>query len=136
MNTFASLIKENWYRYFKFLFGGGLSLILNLAVTYLLTEFFQLWHMLSFALALCLEILFLFGYHSMITFRKKGHFLKFVIVILFISALNWVGVYLLSVILRVYYLLSIILVALIISILNYFLNKRLVFNRVENQNLY
>lgn len=127
MNTFISFIKENWYRYFKFLFGGGLSLLLNLTVTYLLTEIFQLWHMLSFAIALCLEILFLFGYHSLITFRRKGYFLKFVIVILFISALNWVGVYLLSVILGVYYLLSIIMVALIISILNYLLNKKIVF---------
>ncbi len=127
MSDFKSMIKENWYRYFKFLCGGGLSLLLNLAVTYLLTEFFQLWHMLSFALALGLEILFWFGYHSMITFRKKGHLLKFVIVILFISALNWVGVYLLSVTLEIQYLISIIIAALLISVLNYFLNKRMVF---------
>lgn len=127
MNTFISMIKENWYRYFKFLCGGGLSLILNLTVTYLLTELFQLWHMLSFAIALCLEILFLFVYHSLVTFRKKGKFLTFVIVILFISALNWVGVYLLSVIMGLYYLISIVVVALLISVLNYFLNQRLVF---------
>ncbi|GEM_PF-6978383 len=127
MSDFRSMIKENWYRYFKFLFGGGLSLILNLTVTYLLTELFQLWHMLSFAIALGLEILFLFGYHSLVTFRKRGKFLTFVIVILFISALNWVGVYLLSVVMGLYYLFSIVIVALVISVLNYFLNKRLVF---------
>ncbi len=127
MNTIISLIKENWYGYFKFLFGGGLSLILNLTVTYLLTEFFQLWHMLSFAIALCTEILFLFGYHSLVTFRTKGKFWVFLIVILFISALNWVGVYLASVVLEIHYIISIVIVALIISVLNYFLNKRLVF---------
>ncbi len=125
--TLTKVIKENWYRYFKFLCGGGLSLLLNLTVTYLLTEVFHLWHMLSFAIALCLEILFLFGYHSMVTFRTKGKFWVFVIVILFISALNWVGVYLASVVLGIHYLASIVIVALIISVLNYFLNKKIVF---------
>ena len=81
-------LKKDLYRYFKFIFGGGLSLLLNLALTYLLTEYLQLWHMLSFAISLTVEILFLFAYHSVITFRKKGKFIHFVILILFIKELG------------------------------------------------
>jgi len=120
-------LKKDLYRYFKFIFGGGLSLLLNLALTYLLTEYLQLWHMLSFAISLTVEILFLFAYHSVITFRKKGKFIHFVILILFISGLNWLAVYLLSVILGIQYLISIVIAALTISVLNYFLNKKMVF---------
>ena len=81
----SSELKKDLFRYVKFLFGGGLSLLLNLLITYSLTEFLQLWHMLSFGIALGCEILFLFVYHSYVTFRKDGKFLVFALVVLFIS---------------------------------------------------
>lgn len=120
-------LKTDFYRYVKFIFGGGLSLMLNLLVTYILTEVVHLWHMLSFGIALGLEIFFLFIYHSLFTFKKKGRFLVFVIVILFISTLNWILVYIASITLGIHYLISIIGVALLVSLLNYGLNKKLVF---------
>ena len=120
-------LKKDLYRYVKFLFGGSLSLILNLLITYLLTEFFFLWFMLSFAIALGVEIIFLFTYHSIFTFHKRGKFLLFVVVILLISGLNWIFVYIFSVLLGVPYIIAIILVAGVISIFNYFLNKKIVF---------
>ncbi len=123
--------KHDLWRYFRFLIGGGLSLLLNLGITYVLTEYFQLWHMLSFTIALCIELIFLFGYHTWITFRKQGHFLRFAAVIIFVSILNWLFVYFLSVILTLPYLLAIIISAGVISILNYFLNKRFVFQPIE-----
>lgn len=123
----SSQLKKDLYRYFKFIFGGGLSLLLNLAITYIFTEYLQLWHMLSYAIALSIEIFFLFTYHSLVTFKKKGRFWLFVIVILFISGLNWSAVYLLSVILKMPYLIAIVIAALTISIINYLLNKKLVF---------
>ena len=125
-------MKITWgelYRYFRFLVGGGLSLLLNLGVTYVLTEYFHLWYMLSFAIALALEILFLFLYHSQVTFQSQGRFLRFVLGILFISALNWAGVYLVTVPLGVHYLIAIPGVALIISLLNYWMNRTWVFDR-------
>ena len=122
-----SELKMDLFRYVKFLFGGGLSLLLNLGITYSLTEFFNLWHMLSFAIALGCEIAFLFVYHSYITFRKDGKFLIFASVVLFISGLNWIFVYLLTEILALPYLIAIVLSAGAISVLNYALNKRIVF---------
>jgi putative flippase GtrA len=120
-------VRKDLFRYVKFVFGGGLSLILNLIITYFLTEMLALWHMLSFGIALCVEILFLFGYHSLVTFRKKGKFGRFVIVILFISVLNWGFVYLLSVTFGLQYLISIVVSAGVISIVNYLINRAVVF---------
>ena len=119
--------KKDIYRYLKFVFGGGFSLILNLLITYVLTEYLQLWHMLSFSIALGIEILFLFVYHSLITFKKKGKLLLFIFVILTISLMNWLAVYLLSVIIGIQYLIAITLSAGAISIINYLLNRNLVF---------
>ncbi len=127
LSSLFNPFKTDFYRYVCFLFGGGLSLIINLLITYALTEFFHLWHMASFALALMFEIIFLFIYHSLVTFKKKGKFLVFIFVILVISLLNWSFVYLFSEILGVYYLISIVVVAGLISLLNYLLNKKFVF---------
>lgn len=127
MKLTFSEIKPDLYRYIKFLFGGGLSLLLNLGITYIFTEFLHLWHMLSFAIALLCEILFLFVYHSSVTFRKNGKFWTFTAVILFISGLNWLFVYFLTEILSLQYLIAIVLAAGVISLLNYVINKKLVF---------
>ncbi len=114
-------------RYFTFLFGGGLGLIINVIITYLLTEFFGLWHMVSFSIAMGLEVIFLFTYHTLVTFKKRGNLLRYLIVVLSVGGLNWLAVYFLSVILPVPYLIAIILSAGVISIANYLLNKKLVF---------
>jgi len=120
-------IKKDIYRYLKFIFGGGLSLIINLIITYFLTEYIYLWHMLSFSIALGLEILFLFFYHTFITFKKQGKLTLFITIILIISGMNWIAVYFLSIIIGIQYLIAITLSAGVISILNYLLNRNLVF---------
>lgn len=127
MNIFSPSVRADLFRYIRFLFGGGLSLLLNLGITYVLTEYFNLWHMLSFAIALGCEILFLFSYHSYVTFRKNGKFWLFALVILFISGLNWMGVYALTEVLTLPYLIAILLSAGVISLLNYGINKKVVF---------
>lgn len=122
------MIKE-FRKYVIFIIGGGISLLINLAVTYTFTEYAGLWHMLSFTIALFVEIIFLFVYHTYITFKTNGRFIKFTMVILFISFLNWIGVYIVSVIIKINYIISIILVAFIISIMNYYMNNILVFKK-------
>lgn len=120
-------LKPDLLRYITFLFGGGLGLIINVIITYLLTEFFGLWHMVSFSIAMGLEVIFLFTYHTLVTFKKRGNLLRYLIVVLSVGGLNWLAVYFLSVILPVPYLIAIILSAGVISIANYLLNKKLVF---------
>ena len=120
-------LRSDLYNYIKFLFGGGLSLLLNLGITYSLTEFLHFWHMVAFAMALTCEIFFLFTYHSLVTFRKQGRFFFFAAVVLFISGLNWLAVYALTEVLTLPYLIAIVLAAGVISVLNYGINKRIVF---------
>ena len=120
-------INNDIFRYGKFVFGGGISLIINLIITYILTNYLQLWHMFSFSIALGIEILFLFTYHSFITFNKDGKFSLFITVILIISGLNWFSVFFLSVIIGIQYLIAIIISAGAISIINYLLNRNIVF---------
>ena len=59
--------------------------------------------------------------------EKMGKFFSFILVILFISLLNWVFVYALSELLGIYYLISIVAAAFIISVLNYAINRMVVF---------
>ncbi len=120
-------IRKDLFRYVKFVFGGGISLVLNLIITYFLTEMIHLWHMLSFGISLVVEIVFLFGYHSVVTFKRKGKFGRFVAVILVISLANWAFVYFLSVMLEIQYLISIVVSAGVISIVNYLVNRAVVF---------
>ena len=120
-------IKKDLFRYVKFVFGGGISIVINLIITYILTEMFSIWQMISFSIALSLEVIFLFIYHSFITFKKNGNLKLFIIVILSISALNWIFVYILTELFNVQYLIAIVFVAGTISIFNYFINKKLVF---------
>ena len=117
------------FRYFRFLIGGGLSLLFGLGITYAFTEVLGLWHMVSLAIAISIEALFLFLYHSVITFRKKGRFWLFMLVVLFISDLNWILVYVASVTWNFNYLLSIVVVAGMVSVLNFWMNRWLVFGR-------
>ena len=121
------ILNSNYFCYFKFLIGGGLSLLLNLFITFILTEIFNIWYMASFAIALGIEIFFLFLYHSVVTFRKRGNFLLFFFVILFISDLNWILVYLTTELLNWYYLFAIVIVAGAVSIINFLFNRIIVF---------
>ena len=115
-------------KYFTFIFGGGISLLIGLGITYVFTRYVGLWHMFSYTIAIFFEIIFLFFYHTHITFKTKGHILKFAFNILFISFLNWVFVYLFSVTFGINYLVSIVFVALLISVINYSMNKVFIFN--------
>ena len=119
----------NILQYFKFIFGGGVSLIINLILTFLLIKIFHIWHMYAYGISLIIEISFLFLYHSIITFGIYGKIVKFIINIIFISTLNWVGVLLMSINLNLNYNISIIIIALIIFIINYYIINKIIFTK-------
>lgn len=138
-------LREEGLRYLVFLFGGGLSLLMNLVLTTFFTTTLHLWHMLSFALALSIEMAFLLVYHTRVTFRKEGRIERFVAVIGLISFCNWCGVFVVDhwlmpafsftmweLTVRDYHV-SIVLVAGVISVLNYMLNRFWVFEPEAKQ---
>ena len=69
------LIKQ----YIRFIFGGGIGLLINIGITAFFTEIFGLWHMYAYTVGLSINVIFNFFYHRNITFkiydRVKNRFL-------------------------------------------------------------
>ncbi|MFH1182167.1 MAG: GtrA family protein [Candidatus Woesearchaeota archaeon] len=127
-------------RYFIFLLGGGTGLLIAEVTTTLLTESFQLWYMLSYIIGTILAIIFTFIYHRYVTFRKftdvRKRFVKFVFVVSIIAVVNIALVYLSTEavagyfgteVTKFYYWATIFIVTLVLSTVNFTVNKLWVF---------
>ncbi len=128
-------------KYAKFIFGGGLGLLINIAVTYLLTDVLGIMFRLSYALGLVVNVIFNFFYHRHITFNKKDKSIKrlykFIPITLAVTAANYILVLLFTSILvldwiipffKPYYkYIAIIGITGIVSVINYYVNKKMVF---------
>ncbi len=64
------------FRYLKFVTGGGLGLLVNLSVTYLLTEVLGVWFRVAYAAGLGANVIFNFLYHRQVTFNRMGGAMK------------------------------------------------------------
>lgn len=135
-------ILQETAKYTRFIIGGGLGLLLNLAITYTLTEIAGLWFWMSYAIALAANVAFNFYYHIRITFRKTkasiNNMLKFGPLTLGITATNYVAVRIftelivlkgiLPITAQPYYnYVVIIIVTGTLSVINYYANKIWVF---------
>ena len=118
-------------RYLVFITGGGTGMLINLCLTYVLTEFVHLWYMFSYAIGQTVNLLFNFFYHRHITFtvtsRAKERFGKFFLVSLAVISISWLLVLLITEYLNLYYILSIVIVAFFVSIVDFLINKSWVF---------
>jgi len=132
------MVIEDIKKYFIFVIGGGLGLAIILLLTFILTEFFHIQHMISYSISLVPAILFVFIYHSLITFKgnKRNHktLIKFVIIFGIMTFLNWILIYLFTEKYifsswRYYYMVIIFLATCIVSILNFLSNKIWVFKK-------
>ncbi len=134
-------VKEELRKYIKFIIGGGLGLLANVIVTFMLTEFMGVPFRASYILGLAANIIFNFIFHMVVTFKTKEkasiRFVKFVPLTLSIAAANYLFVRifteliiisLIAGILGGYYkYVVIVLVTAAISVINYALNRYLVF---------
>ncbi len=123
-------------RYSYFTIGNWTAYLLQLLITFILTYFFDWWYMLSYATALLLGTLILFFYHENVTFKTKHPvfkenstkmLLKFLIWAGLLILISWLIVFILAYILGMHYLLAIILTGPILSLFNYYVNKKWVF---------
>ncbi len=130
-------------KYVQFIFGGGLGLIINVAVTYLLAETLGMQFRVSYAIGLAANLLFNFFYHRYITFGKKdksmARLYKFVPLTLAVTATNYVlvltfteliilkGIMPAAIMQSYYSYLVIVSVTGFVSVINYLANKMWVF---------
>jgi putative flippase GtrA len=117
-------------RYILFCVGGILVFLFDVLATIVLTEFFNIWHMYSYAFALVLGTLILFIYHLIVTFNDRNNllnkFFRFVILYIVSYVIAWLFVFIATHI-GVHYVISIIIISLFLSFINYKLNKNWVF---------
>jgi len=129
-NIFLQQISKH-RTYFIFSIGAILIFLIQITIAIVLTEIFHIWHMYSYAIALVCDILLLYIYHSFITFkgwnRMPNNFARFLLLYIFSYTLSWLLVFAITH-LGIYYIPSIIFVSMIMSILNYNINKRWVFS--------
>ena len=109
--------------------GGMVIFIFELFLTILLTEHFEVKYYNSFAIALFIGTVLLYFYHSSITFpnsrKKRYHYFFFTYT--FSGALFWFLSILVTKMVKLHYSLGIILTAVPISIINFSINKYIVF---------
>jgi putative flippase GtrA len=121
------------WKFIKFAVLGGGGLLVNLGVTYLLTQYAHLWYFLSFIVGTFTSWSILFIAHSFITFvghSKEAYLRRYALFIsgyLGIFCVNAVCVYLLTSVLHIYYLVSIIAVTCLSTFATFFFSKRYVY---------
>lgn len=120
-------------RFIIFAAVGGFGLLVNLAVTYLFTEYAHWWYLFSFTLGTLVSWTVAFLANSLVTFagHSKDAYLRRYLVFLagytVIFACNTALVYTLTSILSVYYLVSISTVTLLSATATFFFSKRYVY---------
>lgn len=122
-------------RYIIFIIGGGIGALINLAITYIMTEFFGLWYVFGYVLGGAANIVFNFIYHRRITFsvmdKAQSRFLKFIAVNIIIGIGSVGFIYLLTERLKLWYIMSGIIAITCMSMINFLINKLWVFRYKE-----
>ena len=117
----------------KFSLIGGIGLFINLAVAYILKEFFGLWYFWAFTIGVLFNWTFSFLANSYITF--KGHskekypikYAMFLSIYLLAFAINSGLVYTMTSILNIYYLISIVIAAGITTLITFNVSRKFVY---------
>ena len=125
-------------RYAVFVFGGTLGLGIKAGVTYVLSRFG--WgQMLAYSVGLALNIVFNFVFHRTVTFNVKTdwqrRFAVFAAVTSALVAADWLLVYVFAELLGNNIYITIFLVTLFLSVINFSLNKLIIFRTAQDKSL-
>jgi len=112
---------------------GGVGLLINLTITYLLVTFFALWYFYSFFIGLLISWTGSFILNAFITFPEHERTAYVHKYFLFLSnysvvfVLNMTLIYVLTSLLSIYYLISILVCAASTTVLTYSFSKYAVY---------
>lgn len=125
---------NNFGRYPWFVIIGGVGSVAILALTFVLTEFVGLWYLASYILSVLLGWTVAFFLNAKITFQNQARdrhwrrYLHFLTLYSVLGAVNFALVFWLTSIIKLPYLLSIVSVLVPLSLLNFWINRIVVFN--------
>jgi len=126
--------KKKWVRQFpRFVVVGTSATIIQLGLLYLLTEFFELYYILSASVALVISITFAFIFNKWWTFNVKGlekikfQYLSFFSIYLVGIFVNMACLYFLVEFFDIYYLLAQWIIIIILGFANFVLQKIITF---------
>lgn len=125
-------------RFVVFSVGNSISFWLQLGLTFIFTELFNIYYILSYIISLTLATIGLFFYNEFITFKKKDKHLilsliKFTFLTIAIYIPNIILVYFVTDLLNKFitfeenYLISIILISIPYAFIYYLLSKKWIF---------
>jgi dolichol-phosphate mannosyltransferase len=128
---FSGFISRHAHKFMLFVLGGGLGFLINLGITYALTEFMGIWYMVSYTAGAIVNVAFNFLFHLKVTFKRKGYlrrrFAYFLIATAVVFCISWISVFAATEVFGLHYLVSIVLVTAAVSLINFLLNKFWVF---------
>lgn len=121
----------NNIRFFRYGLAGVLSYLINIAVTYLLTTFLNIYYFYSYLIAFSIVTIFNFTFSLKYIFSVKGNitnrFIRYIIFLTLFSLTNVFSVKFITEELNLYYIVSITIVTIILFIFKYFIYKKFVF---------
>lgn len=124
---------KEFYFYPQFILIGLMGTICILLLTFFLTDFLGWWYFFSYVSSTLIGWTFIFILNSRFTFQRgtlgtwPTEYFKFLSVYLFMGLINFSLVFFLTSIMGIYYILSIVVVVIPISVFNFLLNKYYVF---------
>jgi len=126
------LILKELKQSLSFILCGGISFIVLIVMTYLLTEVVGLWYLVSYGISIFISWTISFYLNYKFTFNYKGDnifsiYKKFILLYILTGGLNFILVYFLTDYFGLYYLTSIIIVAFFIIISTFYINKNIIF---------
>ena len=121
------------YRIIRYIFSGGITVVVNLMVLYILTDIFYLWYLISAVIAFCVGIIMSYLMQKFFTFRNNStknlhiQFSVFFFYNIAMLGLNTLLMYLFVDIIGFWYLFSQITITICTSFLNYFFFSKILF---------
>lgn len=118
---------------FLYSIGGGSSFLLNLTLTYLLTEKFKIYYLISAISGYITSLVFNFYFQSLITFKSREKyfkkFIKFATIQITGLIIYSLLVYLLTDVFKSHYLNSVVLSSIIVLFYNFSFVKIFIFQK-------
>ena len=107
---------------------GGIGSVFILLMTYIMTDILGLWYLFSYIVSTISGWTLVFVLNRKFTFkifineRQSTQYFKFIVIYGFMGLINFSLVFFLTSIINIYYLLSIVLVVVPISLINFFIS--------------